>query len=399
MENTGSVDVILDFLQKNGFSRAEAALRSELGNRPENNGFQKLTFEERERGKKTLEENVEKIPVRNQETGSWNSCEVSNELIIKEIECGTNSHGKKSKWNSTTSTAEHRTSGEAARVTDKNFSFSKGSDDPVLSLCTWKYTQNNGSGDPCKSSSSMITSGPHELQSSSSSNFRVSESTNIGKVGLQPDNDIAFPEKRLTWVSSSGASSTDIDCETNKPSDIEVVEKRKQIDSMKSKGSFADEMGSGNEEVPNSSLGQWNECTVKTVLSFSNMDFPTTSDSAVVSGTKEGPRKTDMIDIRASIKEQVDEVGRSLYLAKLHGICDKKDLDYSGFPLVSESQKEDYPRLPPVRLKSEDKPMSANWEERFDNNGPSLKLGSADSTYLLGSYLDVPVGQEISSSG
>ncbi|KAL2930444.1 Dihydroxy-acid dehydratase [Bienertia sinuspersici] len=155
-------------------------------------------------------------------------------------------------------------------------------------------------------------------------------------------------------------------------------------------------MGSRNEAAPSSSSGQWNECAVKTVLSFSEMDFPTTSNSAV--GHKEGSRVGDMVDIRAAIKEQVDEVGRSLYLAKLHGISDK-NLDYSGLTVVSESQKEDYPRLPPVRLKSEDKSLSANWEERFDNDGSCLKLSSADGTYLLGSYLDVPVGQEIGSSG
>lgn len=397
MENTGSVDVILEFLQKNGFSRAEAALRSELGNRPDNNGFQKLTLEEKERGKKTLEENVEKIPVRNQESSSWNTCEVSKELIVKEIECGTTSHGKKSKWNSATPTVEHRTSGEAVRINDKGFSFTKGSEDTVLDLCTWKYNQSNGSGDLCKSSSGIINSAPQ--QSSGPSNIRVSESTNPGKFDLRPDNDVAFPEKRLTWVSGSGKTSADTNCETNQSSDRKDVDKRKRSDILQSKSSFADDMGSMNEETCNPSAGQWNECTVKTVLSFPNMDVPTTSDSATVSGTKEGSRKSDMVDIRAAIKEQVDEVGRSLYLAKLQGICDKKDLDYSGFPLVSESQKEEYPRLPPVRLKSEDKPLSANWEERFDDEGPSLKLSSADTTYLLGSYLDVPVGQEISSSG
>ncbi|XP_021769593.1 uncharacterized protein LOC110733827 [Chenopodium quinoa] len=390
MDNTGSVDVILEFLQKNGFSRAEAALLNELGNRPDNNGFQKLTLEE-ERGKKAVEENVESIPVQNHESGSWNSCDVSKELIVKEIECGSTSHGKKSKWNSNTSIVEHRTSGEADRVSEKNFSFSKESDDTVLDLCTWRNSQNNGTGDPCKSSSSIVNSGVLELQSS--------ESSNAGKVDLRPDNDSAFPEKRLTWVSSSGKASVDTNYKTNQPSELKDVDKRKRNDIMQSKSNFGDELDSRNEEASNSSSGQWNVCAVKTVLSFSNINVPTTSDSVADSGTKEGFQKPDMVDIRAAIKEQVDEVGRSLYLAKLHGTCDKKDHDYSGFSLVSESQKEDYPRLPPVRLKSEDKPVSANWEERFDNDGPSLKLGSVDTTYLLGSYLDVPVGQEISSSG
>lgn len=385
MANEGSVDVILDFLQKNGFSRAEAALRSELSNRPDNNGFQKLTLEEKDkdkdkdRGKKALGGNVDK-------SSSWSSSEVSKELIVKEIECGTNSHDKKSKWNSTTSTVEHTISGDKAYN-----SILSSSQDTVLDLCTWKYNQNNASGDPYKSSSNIINPGPVKLQSSGS------ESTSTRKVDLPLDNDV-FPEKRLTWVSSSGKASVDTNCETNQPNDPKD-DKRKRSEYMQSEGNFADVKGSRNEDAPNSSSGQWNECSVKTVLSFSNMDIPTTSESAVVSGNKEISRKADMVSIRAAIKEQVDEVGRSLYLAKLQGISDKKDVDYSGLPLVSEISKEDYPRLPPVRLKSEDKQLTANWEERFDNDGPSLKLTSADSTYLLGSYLDVPVGQEISSSG
>ena len=106
-----------------------------------------------------------------------------------------------------------------------------------------------------------------------------------------------------------------------------------------------------------------------------------------------------MTDIRAAIKEQIDEVGRSLYLVKLQGICDKNNLDDLGLTLVSESQKEELPRLPPVRLRSVDKPLNTDWKDTFDHDGPSLKLSSGDSSYLLGSYLDVPVGQEVDSSG
>ncbi|XP_057546332.1 uncharacterized protein LOC130825230 [Amaranthus tricolor] len=388
VENGSSVNDIFDFLQKNGFSRAEAALRSELSNRPDNNGFQKLTIDGNERGKEVEEQNVDKIPVRNHESSSWSNSEVSKELIVKEIKCGTTSNGDKSKRNST------------SKSIDRSFSFSKGSDDTVIDLCSLKYNQTNGSSDHSKSNSSMNPV-PLDLQINCPSNFRVSESiSSKGIVDLQSHNAVICPEKMLSsGFSSSGKVSGDANCETNKPSNIRDVDRRKQSDILNSKGSFADESRARNEEDSNSLSCQWNECSVKTVLSLSNMDVPMTSDSALVSGNKAGSRKSDMFDISAAVKEQVDEVGRSLYPAKLQGICDKKDFDYPSLPLFIETQKEEYPRLPPVKLKSEDKPMSVTWEERFDEEEPGLNFSTSDSAYYLGSYLDVPVGQEISSSG
>ncbi|KAK8628858.1 hypothetical protein V6N13_009438 [Hibiscus sabdariffa] len=56
-----SVDAILEFLRRNGFTRAEAALRSDLGNRPNLNGFlQKLALEEKDSGKVLEEEKGKK---------------------------------------------------------------------------------------------------------------------------------------------------------------------------------------------------------------------------------------------------------------------------------------------------------------------------------------------------
>ncbi|XP_074280644.1 uncharacterized protein LOC141605667 [Silene latifolia] len=373
MEDVSSVDFILEFLQKKGFSRAEAALRCELGNRPDKNGFQKLVLEEKEKSKKVLEENV-KLSGKNQESSSWRSGESSGELIVKEIECGTNKNGKDSTWKATTTTpTEHKTPVEAVGVTDKGFTFSRGSEDAVLDLYTWKPNQDNDSG---------------------SSQYHVSEESKAGKIDVQPENELAFhTEKRLSWVSTSAKLSAD------QESNLKDVDQRKQSGIVQSKEKVKDELWMKNEEGPNSSAGQWKGCTVKSVLSFSSADIPTTSDSDIRSGAKEGSRKTDTVGIRTDIKEQVDEVGRSLYLAKLQGICDKKNLDDLGLPMVFESQKEDFPRLPPVRLKSEDKPLCSAWEERFDHDGPSLKLGTSDNAYLIGSYLDVPVGQEINSSG
>ncbi|XP_076947823.1 uncharacterized protein LOC143619885 [Bidens hawaiensis] len=70
-----------------------------------------------------------------------------------------------------------------------------------------------------------------------------------------------------------------------------------------------------------------------------------------------------------------------------------------GFPVISERHKEELPRLPPVKLKSDDKPSSIVWEEKDQRDGTCSKTLNVDSSYLIGSFLDVPIGQEISSSG
>ncbi|KAJ0732952.1 putative dual-specificity kinase CMGC-DYRK-PRP4 family [Helianthus annuus] len=58
-----------------------------------------------------------------------------------------------------------------------------------------------------------------------------------------------------------------------------------------------------------------------------------------------------------------------------------------------------YPRLTPVKLKSDDKHSSIAWEEKYQRDEPGSKTFNVESTYLIGSFLDVPIGQEISSSG
>jgi hypothetical protein len=52
-----------------------------------------------------------------------------------------------------------------------------------------------------------------------------------------------------------------------------------------------------------------------------------------------------------------------------------------------------------VKIKSEDKPLTINWSEKFESDGLAAKLASADSSLLIGSYLDVPIGQEIKNAG
>ncbi|KAJ0570349.1 putative dual-specificity kinase CMGC-DYRK-PRP4 family [Helianthus annuus] len=87
------------------------------------------------------------------------------------------------------------------------------------------------------------------------------------------------------------------------------------------------------------------------------------------------------------------------YLATTERNNALKSLSCLAFPVILEKHTEELPRLPPVKLKSDDKLSSITWEEKYQRGGPGLKPVNVDSTYFIGSFLDVPIGQEISSSG
>ncbi|KAI3807648.1 hypothetical protein L1987_23581 [Smallanthus sonchifolius] len=148
-------------------------------------------------------------------------------------------------------------------------------------------------------------------------------------------------------------------------------------------GDFVDNPWSKKDEFKYSSSELWKDHSVKTVFPLPKGDVSTSYDTS----------------IRAAIKEQVDEVGSALYFAKNQGNNESKAFGGLGFPVISEKHKEELPRLPPVKLKSDDKPSSIAWEEKYQRDGPGSKTFNADSTYLIGSFQDVPIGQEISSSG
>ncbi|XP_068305759.1 uncharacterized protein [Pyrus communis] len=452
MADSNSVDIILDFLRKNRFLRAEAALRSELGNRPDLNGFlQKLTFEEKDSGHSSEAENGDKLVVENQGLGSRNGDEVSQELIVKEIECGTGRNGSESKWKNAASIGEWNKSVDVAGINHKSFAFSKGLEDTVLDLYSWKSSPSNGPAEPYQSDGGGIISNFPEPQISQQSKNHTTEVPNSGKAILKYGEEISFSgENKTSWSGStskpsvefkydrtqtsepmeldrqlktsttffkenaeefcfSGEKKTSWSGSTSKPSvefkyDRTQTSEPKELDQqLKTSTTFFKENAAENpwpriEEPTNPPSEMWKDCSVKTVFPFSKGDVSTSYDSASGSDKKEGKRKTELTDIRATIKEQVDEVGRALYLSQSQGSSEQKTISNLVFPILSENQKEDFPRLPPVKLKSEDKPLNVNWEEKFERDGPGAKLSSADNA-LIGSYLDVPIGQEINSSG
>ena len=59
-----------------------------------------------------------------------------------------------------------------------------------------------------------------------------------------------------------------------------------------------------------------------------------------------------------------------------------------------QCRKEELPRLPPVKLKSKEKPLNTSWEEKFEHEGPASKIAVVDSAFLIRLYLDVPLDKK-----
>jgi hypothetical protein len=362
--------VILDFLRRNRFTRAEAALRSELSKRPDLKGFlQKLTLEDNDLGKVVEEENGGKLASHTPGSGSQNSGEISKELIVKEIECGVDRNGPESKWRNSASVGE--------RGSKNNEPID--SDDTLLDLYSWNFNPSNGPSNPYKNDVGTSTS-----------NFSARANAKSGE-------EIIFPgENKSPWLGNNSTINVNLESKYNKIQANELKELDREL--RPTVAFSADNPWSKNEEPTSSSSDLWKDYSVKTVFPFPKGDVLTSYDITSSSDKRDGKKKADTSDVRAAIKEQVDEVGRTLFIGKSQGSTEQNNLSGLGFSLASDIPKEEYPRLPPVKLKSEDKPL-INWQEKFERDGPSSKVISADNSYLIGSYLDVPVGQEINSSG
>ncbi|GER56733.1 kinase family protein [Striga asiatica] len=357
MAESGQVDVILDYLKRNKFTKAEAALLTELGSRPDLNGIlQKLTLDDKGTGNKpNVEVNGNIIAEDNkkirstgsteenlQDTSSSSAAESSKELIVKEVECGTG---------------------------DKNFTFSKSSDDKVLDSSSWKYSTSNGSMAFNHNDESNFL----RFQVSRKAKLIATETPGSGQVNLKQEASVSG-ENKTNWPGT--VSNAGVELKLDKG-----VNLQKNPSSMSSK----DEL--------------WKDCSVKTIFPFSREDTSTSCDSAAaVVNKKDGKKKAEFNEIRAAIKEQVDEVGRALLFGKTQS-GEPKDFGALDFHHATENQKEELPRLPPVRLKSEDKSFNIHREEKYERDGPGPKILNADNSYLIGSFLDVPIGQEITPSG
>ncbi|XP_010474313.1 PREDICTED: dual specificity tyrosine-phosphorylation-regulated kinase 4-like [Camelina sativa] len=138
MTDQGSVDGILEFLRQNRFSKAEKALRNELNNRSDINGFlQKLKLEDKDSNEKAGGGN-ELL----RRSGSRDSEEVSKELIVKEVDCGTSTNGSVIKWENGAA-SEKPSKKETAVSSGMSFTFSDDAD-----AHSYKFTSGNGTLEP-----------------------------------------------------------------------------------------------------------------------------------------------------------------------------------------------------------------------------------------------------------
>ncbi|XWS50892.1 hypothetical protein CRYUN_Cryun12cG0129000 [Craigia yunnanensis] len=400
MTEPSSVDVILDFLRRNRFTRAEAALQSELSNRPDLNGFlQKLTLEENDSGKVLEKENGQKTAGKSHDLGSRNSGEVSKELIVKEIECGAVRNGSESKWKNAASTGERNKPYEAKVTSDKSITFSKNSEDSVLNLQSWNFNTSNGP-DLYKNDGFFSSTSFPELEKPNQSRYRTAKAPDTDKGNVKSGEGITFSgEMKTSWLGNTNKANVDSKYDKFHTSETKELDQQFKTSSAYLKENFADNSRWSRTEEPTSSSSEiWKDCSVKTVFPFPKRDVSISYDPASASDKREGKKKADALDLRAAIKEQVDEVGSALFFGKSQGSAEQKGINGLAFPLASDNPREELPRLPPVKLKSE-KLLNVNWEEKYERDGPGGKPTSADNIFLIGSYLDVPIGQEINSSG
>ncbi|CAJ1936542.1 unnamed protein product [Sphenostylis stenocarpa] len=398
--NTSSVDVILDFLRRNRFTRAEAALRSEINNRPDLNGFlQKLTLEEK--APRDVPQNNKGKPVL--EIQGVDPLEFSNELIVKEIECGNGPNATESKWKTAAPTLVERNKlDEAVGTSDKNFIFSKTSEDGLLDLYSWKFNPGKAPVEPYQNDAGSRANNTSKATISQQSKCQTNEAVDLSVANTSSksgEENAALADKKSLWSGSSSKASVDLKYDLVQSKEPMELDRQLKFNSSSLKVNFSDNPWSRTDQSVNSSSDSYKDCSVKTVFPFSKGDVSTSFDGATYSDKKEEKKRVEISDTWTSIKEQVDESGRSIYLVKTPVSSEQKLIGSLSFPLPPENQKEEFPRLPPVKLKSDDKPLVVNWEEKFERDGPTSKPPGADSTLLIGSYLDVPIGQEINPPG
>ncbi|XP_047981148.1 uncharacterized protein LOC125222525 [Salvia hispanica] len=404
MADSGSVDVILEFLKRNKFTKAEAALRSELGNRPDLvELLQKLMLDDKESGTSGKEVNGGVSGEEDKSTksssrhggeslkGSFTPTivEASKELIVKEVDSGTGRNGPDNKWKNAGTISKQGMFGENIAGSEKNFVFSNGLDDTVLDLYSWKYGTGNGPVGSADESNFLGFQVPGNAKINSAENLES------GQVHRKSGDDASVSgEKRITWPGSVSSVSTDLTYEKN--NDHKEVDQQRVSSIKCSKDDLVDNLWSRSDvsDHPTSELRK--QCPAKTVFPSSGGDTSTSNDSAIaVIDKQEGKRKAEVNNVRA-VKEQVDEVGRAPFFGKNQG-AEPKEFGPLEFHLAPENQREELPRLPPVRLKSEDKPFNIHWEEKYERDAP--KILETDNTFLIGSFLDVPIGQEINTIG
>ncbi|XXG51316.1 hypothetical protein AAC387_Pa02g5119 [Persea americana] len=390
-----SVDSILDFLKLNGFTEAEAALRGELSNRSESNGA--ISSYVMEGGEDSV------IRVKDQSKGSRGSQsgEISKELIVKEVEGGTVTNGSITKLKSV-SVGERSKGGEILGSGEKSAGFARGSENALGDLYSWNINPGNGNVDPFLKDDIAFANSFSGLQISEQlkcCSGPVLDRKNSTGVVVSGENYKSESDS----MGSMSRSQVDVMHERNQTRDHIVFDQARKPTNACSKGKLLDNPWSTSVGPMQSSLDPWKECSVKTILPFPMANSSSNYDNIFGSGNgvKEGKQKLGSNDMWAAKKEHIIEMDQLFELGKSQGCSNPKDIGSisSHSQIVPESQKEELPQLPPVKLKLEDKSISIHWDEKVDHHVSGTKITMEDETFFIGSYLDIPIGQEISSSG
>ncbi|GJM96421.1 hypothetical protein PR202_ga13252 [Eleusine coracana subsp. coracana] len=343
-----NIDLVLDFLRKNRFAKAEAALRGELTGRGDSNGptTQRRVADPKEEDEQEGSE-VGSNAGLPKGAASVRSADSSREFIVKEIDVGALPNGSDGR---------------------KGLGISQPQENNMGDLYPW--------------------------------NFSIASSTAEQLAELLVSEEV--PRHRR---GAMGTEKRDRGVGTEQPGP--VLEQKVSFGRGKGKVDAAgrseinDQGNSRDKNLVPEKEELMNGFTVKTVLPFP-AENPSSS-SSYNSTHHENERKeikkgmnTDVVG--KVVKGQLDDGNKQYYFEKSLDTDQVADRCFD-LQLVGDNQREELPKLPPVRLKSEDKLVNMNWEEKINHHGSGTKQSGDDHAFMIGSYLDVPIGQEIASSG
>jgi hypothetical protein len=333
-----NIDLVLEFLRKNRFAKAEAALRGELTGRGDSNG---ATTQRRVAEPKEDEEQDDSVGSNAGPKGaaSVRSADSSREFIVKEIDVGALPNGSDGR---------------------KGFGIGQPPENNVGDLYPWTF--------------SIANSTAEQL-----AELLVSEEVPRHRRG------VVTTEKRDRGVG------------TEQPGP--VLEQKVSFGRGKGKVETNEQSHSRDKNLVPEKEENMNGCTVKTVLPFPAEPSSSYNSTHHENDRKEVKRSINADGVAKVVKGQLDEGNRPYYFEKSQDTDQVAERCFD-LQLVVDNQREELPKLPPVRFKSEDKLVNMNWEEKINHHGSGAKQSSAaDHAFMIGSYLDVPIGQEITSSG
>ncbi|KAL0707481.1 hypothetical protein Bca4012_073907 [Brassica carinata] len=185
------------------------------------------------------------------------------------------------------------------------------------------------------------------------------------------------------------------------PSQVYQYDLGKASPSLENDKGFITTSWPRSEERAGVSSDQWKDCSITTVYSLSKGSTSTKDVGVPVLDKRQGKKKVGALSgSKVVINEQEDDdVETALYLGKSHSGYEAKNLSGFEFSLAHDGTREHLPRLPHVRIKSEDKSMNYTLEEKHERDVLDEKLINTENGFFIGSYLDVPIGQEIHSTG